>query len=168
MKKIIIILFIIASIYLTINSREIIIPKDSIRFRIIANSNSLEDQAIKTNIKNKIIKKFISKANVNTYLNAKEYINDTISDIKDELNKYNVKYKINFGNNYFPKKTYKGVVYPEGNYESLVITLDEGLGDNYWCVLYPPLCMVEDNKSDNIEYKSLVSDILKNYKKNVN
>lgn len=168
MKKIIIILFIIASIYLNINSREIIIPKDSIRFRIIANSNSLEDQAIKTNIKNKIIKKFISKANVNTYLDAKEYINDTISDIKDELNKYNVKYKINFGNNYFPKKTYKGVVYPEGNYESLVITLDEGLGDNYWCVLYPPLCMVEDNKSDNIEYKSLVSEILNNYKKNVN
>ena len=72
-------------------------------------------------------------------------------------------YKINYGINYFPKKIYKGVIYPEGEYESLVITLGSGLGDNWWCVLYPPLCLIEDNKiTDDVEYRLLVQDVLYN------
>ena len=54
------------------------------------------------------------------------------------------------------------VEYKEGNYESLVITLGDGLGENYWCVLYPPLCLVEQNNTSDIEYKSIISEILNN------
>ena len=44
-------------------------------------------------------------------------------------------------------------------YESLVITLGEGKGDNFWCILFPPLCMIEDN--EEYEYKSIIKDLIK-------
>ena len=50
----------------------------------------------------------------------------------------NTDYKINYGTNYFPRKEYKGIVYEEGEYESLVVTLGNGLGENFWCILFPP------------------------------
>ena len=67
--------------------------------------------------------------------------------------------------NYFPKKEYDGVVYPDGNYESLVITIGDGLGDNWWCVLFPPLCLLdaEDNNTGNIEYKSYVKEVIEKF-----
>ena len=163
MKKIIIILFIISSIYIINNKDEIIIPKDSIRFRIIANSNSIEDQNLKNIIKDDLINNYLSNINNNEDINKQ--INEIIPNIKNSLNKYKVDYDISYGYNYFPKKQYKGITYPSGNYKSLVITIDKGLGNNYWCVLYPPLCFVDNTKSNNIEYKSLVLDILNKYNK---
>ena len=64
--------------------------------------------------------------------------------------------------NYFPSKNYKGVLYQAGNYESLVITLGEGLGANFWCVLFPPLCLLDNETEDvsEVEYKFYVKKIL--------
>ena len=159
MKKIIIILFIITSIYLFNNKEDIIIPNDAVRFRIIANSNSLDDQALKKTIKNDLIN------NIFPNIKTKEDIINNISNIDNSIKKYNIDYDISYGMNHFPEKEYKGIKYPEGNYESLVITLDKGLGDNYWCVMYPPLCFIEENNTNNIEYKVLVKEIINNYKK---
>ena len=74
-------------------------------------------------------------------------------------------YDINYGENYFPEKEYKGVSYEEGNYESLVITLGDGLGDNFWCVLFPPLCLLEaeENDTNKIEYTSFIKEIIDKY-----
>ena len=159
MKKIIIILCIITSIYLFNNKEDILIPNDAVRFRIIANSNSLEDQALKKTIKNDLIN------NIFPNIKSKEDIINNISTIDNSIKKYNIEYDISYGMNYFPEKEYKGIKYPQGYYESLVITLDKGLGDNYWCVMYPPLCFIEENNTDNIEYKVLVKEIINNYKK---
>ena len=72
-------------------------------------------------------------------------------------------YQINFGTNYFPRKTYKGVIYEAGNYESLVITLGKGLGENWWCILYPPLCLIDENTTtSDVEYRLIIQDILNN------
>ena len=59
-------------------------------------------------------------------------------------------------------KHYKGVLYPAGNYESLVITLGEGLGDNFWCVLFPPLCLLDNEVQDTseVEYQLYVKKLL--------
>lgn len=78
------------------------------------------------------------------------------------LDKYEVPYSIDFGNNYFPTKNYKGVLYPAGDYESLVITLGSGSGNNFWCVLFPPLCLLDAKSEDTseVEYRSYVKDIL--------
>lgn len=165
MKKTIIFLFIISLIFICNNKQEIIIPKESIRFRLIANSNDIQDQALKLNIKTKLIKSIIPAIEKSkTITESRNNINSSIDLIKEELNKYDIPYNISFGNNYFPQKMYKDVIYPEGNYESLVITLGNGLGDNFWCVLYPPLCLVEENKNQNIEYKSLVKEIITKHK----
>ena len=154
MKKVIIVLFLISSLYLINNKDEIIIPSNSIRFRIIANSNTIEDQIIKNKIKDELINGVFNN------IKKENDIEKTIPLIKEKLDNYNIKYDIKYGNNYFPSKTYKGITYPSGTYKSLVITLNQGLGNNYWCVLYPPLCLIDDDNTNNIEYKSLVKEII--------
>ena len=74
-------------------------------------------------------------------------------------------YKVNFGINYFPEKNYKGVIYEEGYYESLVVTLGSGNGENWWCVLFPPLCLMEgeETNTDEVEYKSFVKEMIDKY-----
>ena len=58
-----------------------------------------------------------------------------------------------------------GKEYKEGEYNSLVITLGNGLGDNWWCVLFPPLCLLEGEESTEVEYHSYVVDTLNKYLK---
>lgn len=166
MKKIIIILFIFSSYFLLTKKEETItIPANSIRFRIIANSNTLSDQALKLNIKNELIEEVIPSILKSSNIAAsKEQIKSSIPQIKTILDSYNINYDINFGNNYFPTKNYKGTTYQSGNYESLVITLGEGLGNNWWCVLYPPLCLIEEDTTlTEPIYKSYFKEIITNF-----
>lgn len=143
-------------------NNEVIIPSESIRFRIIANSNNIKDLYEKKKIKEEIENDLYNMvSNIENLNSARNVINNNLDKIRNMINSKTKDYKINYGINYFPKKIYKGVIYPEGEYESLVITLGSGLGDNWWCVLYPPLCLIEDNKTtEDIEYKLLVSKIL--------
>ncbi len=69
---------------------------------------------------------------------------------------YLLGYNVNFGFNYFPDKEFNGVVYDEGYYESVLVTLGKGEGDNWWCVLFPPLCLLEGQKviKSNINFLS--------------
>lgn len=164
MKKIICVLFIFTIIILSNNQKkeEIIIPKESIRFRILANSNSVEDQALKLKIKNDIKENLFLELNTKSYETTEEEIERNIFKIKNILTKYNVEYNISYGENYFPEKEYKGVTYPEGEYQSLVITLGKGVGNNWWCVLFPPLCLMEaeENNYKDVEYQLYVNKIL--------
>ena len=90
---------------------------------------------------------------------------DKVIEKTIENEPYNNTYNINYGTNHFPEKEYKGVIYQEGDYESLVITLGEGLGDNFWCVLFPPLCLLEaeDTETDKVEYTSFIKEIIDKY-----
>ncbi len=164
MKKIIIILFGISLLgIVSLKENDILIPNNAIRFRVIANSNSLEDQKKKMIIKEDIEKEVYELINnANNTNEVRNIINNNLDSIDNIVKKYEVPYNINFGYNYFPKKNYKGVMYPEGNYESLVITLGDGLGDNFWCVLFPPLCLIDNTSEDTaeVEYKFLVKEIL--------
>ena len=142
----------------------IIIPDDSIRVRIIANSNNISDlyekKKLKEDIKNDL---FSLVKNSQSKEEAEMSIQDNLEMIKDLVSKRTNDFSINYGSNYFPNKVYKGVLYNSGNYNSLVITLGQGLGDNWWCVLYPPLCMIEDNpNTSDVEYRSFVLDWLQN------
>lgn len=164
MKKIIIVLFLISLGFIFWGEdEEILIPGEAIRFRVIANSNTLEDQteklAIKEQVEEEIYKLINGAGNVKDVRNIIENNMDTINDI---VNSYGVSYQISYGNNYFPSKTYKGVLYPAGNYESLVITLGKGAGNNFWCVLFPPLCLLENSNADvsDIDYQLYVKKLL--------
>ncbi len=163
MKKTLIILAILVITMSTLKTRAITIPKESIRFRVIANSNSKEDQMIKERVVSKL------KNNLKSLKYTPKNINDTRQSIKDNLKvidetlKQEVKdYSINYGYNYFPEKVYKGIYYEEGEYESLVITLGEGVGNNFWCVLFPPLCLIDENEEE-VEYTSFIKELINKY-----
>ena len=94
--------------------------------------------------------------------NNLELVDNDVKKILED-NNYDLGYKINYGYNYFPEKEYKGVKYEEGYYESLLVTLGKGEGDNWWCVLFPPLCLIEGEEADKVEYKSIVEQIIKKY-----
>ena len=164
LKKLIVILFLITLVVcVSKNESEVLIPSDAIRFRIIASSNNIEDQQIKYKIKNEIEPVLASiLSNSQTHDDTKELINENMYKLETIIDKYNIPYNINYGNNYFPEKTYKGIHYAEGNYESLVITLGEGIGDNWWCVLFPPLCLLEASEAnyDEITYTTYIKEII--------
>ena len=168
MKKTFIILAIIILILCINKNEQIIIPKDSIRFRIIANSNNIEDQSLKRKIVNSLEEEISDIESSNDINEARKKINNNIVKIEEKINKeleesnYNKNITIKYGNNYFPQKEYKGIKYEEGKYESLVITIGEGVGDNFWCVLFPPLCKIDTNNK-NVEYTSLVKEIINKY-----
>lgn len=165
MKKVIIILFAITIIGLFTKeqSSQVLIPNNAIRFRIIANSNSIDDQKEKLTIKKEIEPMLVSLTNnVSNLEEARTNINSNIDYLSDIVRKHTTDFNINYGLNYFPEKNYKGVTYEAGNYESLVITLGDGLGDNWWCVLFPPLCLLEASSEslDDVTYSFYIKDII--------
>ena len=167
MKKIIIGLFLIMVTAVFINEKEqLLIPDNAIRFRIIANSDSKEDQNLKLEIKSEVEKelyKLVGEAR--NIEEARNIISNNLKEVDNILKEYNVEYDISYGNNYFPTKTYKGIEYNAGNYESLVITVGKGLGENWWCVLFPPLCLLEADETDKdeVEYKFFLQEIIDKY-----
>lgn len=173
MKKTIILILSIISIYIFIGFKfsDIEIPEEALRIRILANSNSDYDQSVKNNVKEEIQDYVYNLLKDTKDINeARKIINSNLNSISLltsknlESQNYNLPFKINFGLNYFPKKEYKGIKYKEGYYESLLITLGSGKGDNWWCVLFPPLCLLEAEESTEVEYTTVVSEILKKYK----
>ena len=168
MKNFILIFFIIV-LYIFIGSvisDNVVIPSEAIRFRVIANSDSDYDQSIKEKIsKDVTLELYNILEGANSIEDVRNSISSNINDIEKVLNKYNVNYDINYGLNYFPDKLYKGVKYDAGFYESLLITLGKGSGKNWWCVLFPPLCLLEGNESEDYEYKVFVKDLIDRFTK---
>ena len=173
MKKSIILLLCIFVFYMYISNsvvRGLSIPEDALRIRIIPNSNSEFDQGIKRSVRDRLeISMYDLLKNAKSSEEASEIIKKNLNlvdnDVKKVLddNNYDLGYKINYGYNYFPEKEYKGIKYEEGYYESLLVTLGKGEGDNWWCVLFPPLCLIEGEENSEVEYKSIVEEILKKY-----
>lgn len=134
-----------------------------IRLHIIANSNSDSDQNLKIKVKDKVID-FISDLvkdceNINDtrrkITNNLEVINNLASEIIIKEG-YSYDVSCELGKCYFPVKKYDKFVFPEGNYEALKINIGAANGKNWWCVLYPPLCFIDETYSivsDNSEKK---------------
>ena len=164
---IVIIFYVVISNVVVANN---LIPDDAIRVRVIANSNDEYDQQIKYEVKD-IVEEDIYKLlnGVDKIDIARDKINNNLDLVKSDIDKYlkrkdyDLGFDINFGYNYFPKKKFKGIDYKEGYYESVVVTLGEGKGDNWWCVLFPPLCLIEAEDSSDVEYTSLVKEVIDKY-----
>ena len=146
------------------------IPDEAIRIRVIANSNSDYDQKMKLKVKDNLeYDMYNMLKNIKGIENAREVINSNLNSIDKKVaktikdNNYQMNYNVNFGYNYFPAKEYKGIKYDEGYYESLVVTLGEGKGDNWWCVLFPPLCLMEAEESTDVEYTTLAKEMVSKY-----
>lgn len=173
MKKTITLLLIIGCFYLfvsTVMAEKVIIPDDALRIRVVPNSNSDYDQKIKGKVRDELeVTMYDMLKEAGSSEEARRIIEDNLERIKvgvgDVLknNNYDKPFEVNFGYNYFPEKEYKGVTYDEGYYESLLVTLGEGKGDNWWCVLFPPLCLIEAEENTDTQYKSLVKELIDKY-----
>lgn len=123
---------------------------DLLRLHIVANSNTLEDQKIKRDIRDEVIRQsskfFIS---LEDPFQAKAVVEENLSYIKEvvknKLLQYNKDYKVDLevGIFDFPTRSYGDKTLTAGKYQALKITLGEGEGENWWCVLFPPLCFVD-------------------------
>ena len=169
-RKLILIILTIVTIYVVYNNvkaEEIVIPNTAIRLRVIPNSNNLLDQEMKAKVKEyletNLYKNF---ANVNNIDEARTMINNNIPKMEEDItsifneNNYDMNFKVKYGNNYFPKKEYKGITYEEGYYESLVVEIGEAKSYNFWCVLFPSLCLLEIEETTEVEYKLGVLELI--------
>lgn len=162
MKKTILFLTIIVTflIYNELKEDTVIIPDTAIRLRVIPNSNSSLDQSMKNKVKeyleNNTYQILKEEENIEE---ARKLIKDNIPELEENItkifndNNYNMNYTVNYGYNYFPNKEYRGIKYNEGYYESIVISIGEAQGDNWWCVLFPNLCLIDLEQKNNVEYK---------------
>lgn len=122
-----------------------------IRFHVIANSDTDEDQALKLKVRDAVIDYLQPKLeNSNSIQESEKIIKKEYKNLerisKNIISKngydYNVKVGLQYSN--FPAKQYSSVVLPAGKYKALKIIIGEGAGKNWWCVMFPPLCFVDD------------------------
>lgn len=183
LKRLFIILFllffyILISAFFYVDAVSSDISDSVFRLHVIANSDSKEDQKLKYKVRDKVLeymnlisKNCTSKEDVINLAKThqEEFKNIAQSVIKE--NGYNYNVNIYIGKYDFPTKTYGDISFPAGNYDCLRIEIGESQGQNWWCVMFPPLCFVdvtsgivpEDSKSlmqNNLtdEEYSIISD----------
>lgn len=137
------------------------IAKDIIRFHVIANSDSEEDQALKLKVKDKLVESLSPMLkNAASITEARSVITHHLSSIQstaeEVIREYGYYYpiKVSLEKCYFPLKIYGNCTFPPGIYEALRVRIGAAEGKNWWCVMFPPLCFVDetysivDNKTD--------------------
>ncbi|MDQ6420994.1 stage II sporulation protein R [Paenibacillus sp. LHD-117] len=126
------------------------IPTEAIRLRILANSDSAADQMVKRIVRDEVVKAMNGWATgPQTIEEARKTIESKMPELESivagVLKSRGFAYtsSAQLGMVDFPTKMYGNKVYPAGQYEALLITIGEGKGQNWWCVLFPPLCFVD-------------------------
>ncbi|MFC6231882.1 stage II sporulation protein R [Paenibacillus allorhizosphaerae] len=127
-----------------------IIPQESIRLRILANSDAPADQWVKREVRDAIIEQ------MNGWVTEPQGIEAARAVVREHLpelhelvgktlrsNGFDYDYKVELGVVPFPTKMYGNQVYPAGDYEALRVSIGAAEGQNWWCVLFPPLCFVD-------------------------
>lgn len=120
---------------------------DVLRLHIIADSDSAKDQETKLLVRDFILENYSSKlSGCENRKEAEENARALLSEMESEVNaflagKADYTCRITLEERYFPTKTYGEFSLPRGNYTALCITLGKGGGQNFWCVLFPPLCL---------------------------
>jgi len=123
--------------------------KNLIRLHVLANSDAIKDQSVKLKVRNRIVK--VAEEillNVTDPVTAERVIRSNLKVLEavaqDELKKNNLSLpvKVMFGEYLFPERSYPFGVLEAGEYKGIKVVLGEGKGRNWWCVLYPPLCLL--------------------------
>lgn len=121
-----------------------------IRFHVIANSDSAQDQRVKLDIRDAILNNVGDPlSRCKTRDESLKFLKNKISSIEeiadDILKSDGEKYKAKamLGNFNFPIKSYGEITLPQGEYKAVRVVLGEGEGKNWWCVMFPPLCFID-------------------------
>ncbi|MBO5328548.1 MAG: stage II sporulation protein R [Clostridia bacterium] len=138
---------------------------DYLRIHVRANSNSEIDQAVKYKVKDAVVE-FITPhvKNCDSLPSAMQTVEGILTDLSLVCsnvlyeNGFNYTAKASLKQELFPTRVYDNLTLESGVYNALIIELGQGLGDNWWCVIYPPLCF--SAAETNVEYKSIIYDVI--------
>lgn len=126
------------------------IAPEILRFHVLANSDSDEDQQLKLRVRTLLLDSIYEKLGKNASLDdTKEYVlanKDSLEQEAEDYMKaegYDYPAHMEVTECYFPTKTYGDMVFPCGTYDAVRVEIGKGKGHNWWCVLYPPLCFVD-------------------------
>lgn len=173
MKKILfpIVMLTVATVFLAAmpTEAEAKIYDDTVRLHILANSDSAEDQALKLKIRDDVLEEYGFKlSSAKNVDDAESLIYTDIHGIEDfvqtKINDYGYSYDVNvqFNNEWYETRNYENFSLPAGYYDSLQIRIGKAEGKNWWCVMFPPLCL--DAATSDIPYSdSEYSLITKKY-----
>lgn len=146
---------------------------DSIfRLHIIANSNSAEDQAVKLEVRDAVLEYEAENLDAVSAAKTREELMTHGAELLEIIegvlgsNGFDYGAQMLVGTFPFPDREYNGVLYPAGDYDAFRVILGDGAGENWWCVMFPPLCIL---KSDNgkidtdetIEFESVFVKLFK-------
>ncbi|NLZ83610.1 MAG: stage II sporulation protein R [Clostridiales bacterium] len=165
------------------NDRVSDIAHEIIRFHVIANSDSEKDQELKLKVKDGLVKEMAPYlSNASSITDARDILYTNLNIVEElaqdiiNQNGYDYPVKVNLGPKHFPIKVYGDYTFPSGVYEALSISIGQGKGKNWWCVMFPPLCFVDEtycivNEEAEEQLKYLLTeeelDLLKSNKDNI-
>ena len=173
MKKLISIMIAIVSIFLLAGCGSNSTTQEQyLRIHIRANSNSRIDQNIKYTIKDDLfnyLTPLVSQCN--SFDEVVDMIDENINDMEnlcDNIltdNGFSYTSKIMINEEYFPTRAYGEYVLESDFYDAIIVNLGEAKGDNWWCVVYPPLCFLNAKNVDknNIVYKSKILELINKF-----
>ena len=143
------------------------------RLHVIANSDSAEDQAAKLAVRDAILSYERDMWDVSSAAETKARLmadgEGLCAAIDKALAEHGMDYtaELHLGRYDFPDREYAGVMYPAGEYEALRVILGEGAGKNWWCVMFPPLCILEEPNGEiekEAKFDSLILKLIREVK----
>jgi stage II sporulation protein R len=156
------------------NSIKPVESEEIIRFHVTASSDEVFDQELKLIVRDEVLdainKKLVHETMMKhdpndseatlTIDESRDYIKNNLREIEkvaeDIIREkgYDYEVKAELGMSWIPEKKYGDVTFPAGNYEALNITIGEGAGENWWCVLFPPLCIIDTQSKEESEIEA--------------
>lgn len=131
---------------------------DFIRFHVIANSDSYEDQELKLTVRDEVLKEVSPQlAEMENASESRSWLaenREKINDIAETVIRregYDYEAQAEMGVRWIPEKNYGSLVFPAGNYEAFTISIGEARGENWWCVMFPPVCIIGEEPESNEE-----------------
>ena len=153
------------------NDGQTVQGKEYLRIHIRADSNEDEAQAVKYTVRDRVVEYLTPLvAEYEDMEESKKGIRSRLAEIENVAKKTLQEEGFSYGaraqikQEYFPTRVYDEYVLSAGEYTALILELGKGKGDNWWCVVYPPLCFAATNT--NVIYKSKIKEIIENWKKN--
>lgn len=136
-----------------------VIPDEAIRLRILANSDGEVDQQIKETVRDEVNEEITKWVKDLTDIDeARQLIEDRIPEVDKivadtlQAEGSQADYEVEYNDQVtFPTKVYGSYLYPAGEYEAVLITIGEGKGKNWWCVLFPPLCFLDFGNGTSVD-----------------
>ena len=167
MKKFCIVLVFLSIIFVTVVacSNTYKPTYEYLRIHVRANSNTQEDQSVKMLVKDVLVDYLTPYiANCESKNDAIVVLNEQKSNLEQKINLcllskgFSYKANVKIDNEEFPLRVYEGITLQEGYYDAVIVNLGKAEGDNWWCVVYPPLCFTGEGSS--YVYKSKIKEII--------